>query len=67
MPKLKTRKSAAKRFSISGRGKVLRTRSDVGHGTRKKRASALRERGEMRPVTRTEAKKIKRLLPYGAT
>ena len=65
MPKLKTNKSASKRFHITGGGKLMRTRGGKSHLRRNKRPSVTRLYAEMAPVHRTNAKKVKRLLPYG--
>jgi len=64
MPKLKTRKSIAKRFKFTKGGKILRRRAFKGHLLSKK--SSKRKRSLSRPdlVSRTEREKIKRLLPY---
>ena len=65
MPKMKTHKGSAKRFSISGSGKVLRT---VGWANKKMLVRSFRARhelGEMVPVAPGDAKRIHRLLPYG--
>jgi large subunit ribosomal protein L35 len=63
MPKMKTHKGAAKRFKITGSGKVKRFRANKSHILTKK--SAKRKRRLRRPDTintRGEAKNIKRLL-----
>ena len=63
MPKMKTHKGAAKRFKITGSGKVKRYRAYKSHILTKK--SAKRKRRLRRPDTintRGEAKNIKRLL-----
>jgi large subunit ribosomal protein L35 len=65
MPKLKTNKTAAKRFAVTGSGKIMRTRHGKSHLRRKKPARVRREYDEMHPVSPGFAKKIKRLLPYG--
>ncbi|NQU95675.1 MAG: 50S ribosomal protein L35 [Candidatus Omnitrophica bacterium] len=65
MPKLKTKKSVKKRFKLTGRGKVKRSRSCKGHlltGKSRKRKRALRRSGI---VSKGEARMIKRLMPYG--
>jgi large subunit ribosomal protein L35 len=62
MPKLKTKKSAAKRFKVTKSGKVLRTRAGKSHlmvGTRKKTVRRLRRRGQVHP---TEIKEVRRML-----
>ena len=65
MPKLKTNKSASKRFHITGSGKVMRTRGGSSHLRRNKRPSVTRLYAQMTPVHGTNLKKVKRLLPYG--
>ncbi len=64
MPKLKTRKSIAKRFKLTKGGKILRHRAFKSHLLSKK--SSKRKRSLRRPdlVSKVERKKIKRLLPY---
>lgn len=63
--KAKTKKSAAKRFSVTGSGKLKRYRASKGHlltGKSAKRKRKLRTRAT---VHSTEYTKIKRMLPYG--
>ena len=64
MPKLKTNKTAAKRFSITGSGKLMRTKGGKSHLRRRKTARVKRMYDEMLPVDRVDQKRIKRLLPY---
>jgi large subunit ribosomal protein L35 len=62
MPKLKTKKSAKKRFKVTKSGKVLRTRAGKSHlmvGTRKKTVRKLRRKGQ---VHSTELKEVRRML-----
>lgn len=62
--KLKTKKSAAKRFSYTGTGKLKRNRAAKGHlltGKSSKRKRMLR-RSE--PVSHAELAIIKKMLPY---
>ena len=62
MPKLKTKKSAKKRFKVTKSGKVLRTRAGKSHlmvGTRGKTVRALRRKGL---VHKTELKTVRRML-----
>lgn len=62
MPKLKTKKSAKKRFRVTKTGKVLRTRAGKSHlmvGTRGKNVRKLRRRGQ---VHKTEVKSVRRML-----
>ncbi len=65
MPKLKTNKSASKRFHITGSGKIMRTRGGSSHLRRNKRSSVKRLYSQMTPVNARDVKKVKRLLPYG--
>ena len=65
MPKLKTHKGSAKRFAFSGRGKVMLPKAWKNH---KRSASSRRSRalmGEMLVAKKGDAKRIKKLLPYG--
>lgn len=64
MPKLKTNRGAAKRFRKTGTGKIKAKRAFARHILTKK--SANRKRGLRTPkfVDRTDAKGIKRLVPY---
>jgi large subunit ribosomal protein L35 len=65
MPKLKTKKSAAKRFKITGSGKITRRTAYNSHMFFHKSASRKR-RLEQEPVlARTEKKRVKRLLGEG--
>ena len=65
MPKLKTRKSAAKRLKKTGTGKYVHHKAGSRHlmtGKSSKRRRRLR-RGNVAP--RAEEKRIKSALPYG--
>lgn len=64
MPKLKTHRGAAKRFKISGRGKVLRRRSGLRHILTSKRRKRKRKLGQTALVSAADAAKARRLLPY---
>jgi len=65
MPKLKTHKTAAKRFRISGTGKVMRSKQGSSHLRRNKSKRVKRQYGEMIPLAAADQKRIKLLLPYG--
>ncbi len=64
MPKIKTHRGAAKRFTVTGTGKVRRYQSAKGHLLTKK--SAKRKRALKRPVLVASADegRVRRLLPY---
>jgi large subunit ribosomal protein L35 len=65
MPKLKTHKSAAKRFRISGTGKIMRSKQGTSHLRRNKSKSVKRDYDEMIPISKSDVKRIKMSLPYG--
>lgn len=65
MPKMKTNKSAAKRFRISGTGRVRRPKAGGNHGLSNKTRKRLRRLRNNDMVHSTMEKRIKRLLPNG--
>jgi large subunit ribosomal protein L35 len=64
MPKLKTHRGAAKRFSLTAKGKVKRSKAFASHILTKK--TTKRKRTYRRPaiVDSANQKAIKRLIPY---
>ncbi len=64
MPKLKTRKSVAKRFKITGTGKVKHHRSGKSHILTKKSARRKRRLAKPKILKGTQARMIKKMLPY---
>ena len=62
MPKVKTNKSAAKRFKVTGSGKILRRKHGRAHLLQKKSSARKRRLGEEVEVTGKDAKKVMRLL-----
>ena len=65
MPKLKTYKAAAKRFKLTGSGKLVRTRSNRRHLRRNRSKRSKREAWTMVEVAnKGEIKRVKRLVPY---
>lgn len=60
--KQKTRKAAAKRFKITGTGKVLRRRQNARHLRTNKSKKAIRRYRTPVEVTGAYAKKIKQML-----
>lgn len=65
MPKMKTRKTAAKRFKITGSGRVRRGKAGGNHILVHKNRKRLRRLRNNDMVSKTHARKIRRLLPYG--
>jgi large subunit ribosomal protein L35 len=61
----KTRKAVAKRFKITGRGKVLRAHSSRRHLLSTKRAKRRRHLGKAALVDNTDVARIKANLPFG--
>ncbi len=63
--KLKTYKAAAKRFRVTGSGKVLRTKGGKSHLRRRKSKRTKAQFDVMLEVKNSrEAKRIRRLAPY---
>ena len=66
MPKMKTHKSSAKRFRITRTGKVMRSKGSVSHHRMKKHGRTKRQIEETFAAAKGDARRIKRLLPYGS-
>lgn len=64
MPKMKTNRSAAKRFERTGSGKFKRRRKNLRHILTKKNAKRKRRLGQSAIVDGTDAKHVARMLPY---
>jgi large subunit ribosomal protein L35 len=64
MPKIKTRRGAAKRFKITGSGKVRRRRAYLRHILSTKTRKQKRNLRQPTLVSNSEAKAIKKLIPY---
>lgn len=63
--KLKTHKATAKRFRVTGTGKVVRTKGGKSHLRRRSAKRTKRQFDKMLEVTHTaDAKKIRKLAPY---
>ena len=65
MPKLKTRRGAAKRFRVTKSGRIKRKRSKLRHILTSKTTRQKRRLRSKAYVSKTDAKKIKRLLVAG--
>ena len=61
---IKTRKSVAKRFKITGTGKVMRSRAGRRHLAQTKNAKRLRRLGKMALVDKTDVYRITQNLPF---
>lgn len=64
MPKIKTRKSAAKRFDITGSGKFRRRRQNLRHILTKKNAKRKMRLGQSALVDSANETAVRRMLPY---
>lgn len=64
MPKMKTRRSAAKRFAVTGSGKFRRRRQNLRHILTKKSAKRRMVLGQGALVDNTNEKAVRRMLPY---
>ncbi|MDH4127220.1 MAG: 50S ribosomal protein L35 [Spirochaetota bacterium] len=64
MPKLKTKRSAAKRFKITKNGKVKRTKAFANHILTKKSKERKRKYRRSAIAHSSNSKNIKKMLPY---
>ncbi len=64
--KLKTHKGAAKRFKITGTGKIMRTKGMKSHFRRRKAPRVKRAFDRMQELNTSDKRKVQRLLPYGS-
>ena len=62
MPKMKTHKGAAKRFKVTGSGKLTRRRANLNHILEKKAAKRKRRLAGSTEVTGGDRDRIERLL-----
>lgn len=64
MPKIKTHRGAAKRFSLTGTGRVKRSKAYASHILTTKTAKRKRNLRKSTLIDSTNEKAIKKLLPY---
>ena len=64
MPKMKTRRGAAKRFSVTGTGKFKRRKQNLRHILTKKNAKRKMNLGQSAIVDKTNEKAVRRMMPY---
>ena len=64
MPKMKTRRGAAKRFSLTATGKVKRSRAYASHILTKKTSKRKRNLRKSGLLHKTDMNGIKKLIPY---
>lgn len=63
MPKIKTRKTAAKRFKVTATGKIMRQNTGKGHLMMKKSGSRRRRLTLESTVSHGERQKVQRMVP----
>jgi len=64
MPKMKTRKAAAKRFRSTGTGKVVVRKSKMKHLLEHESSNTKRNRKGVSLVSKADEKNVKKMLPY---
>ncbi|EGK06858.1 50S ribosomal protein L35 [Kroppenstedtia eburnea] len=64
MPKMKTRRAAAKRFNKTGTGKVKRNHAYMNHMLEHKPKSAKRKLRKSTTMSKSDVKRIKQLIAY---
>ncbi len=64
MPKIKTKRCAAKRFSLTGSGKVKRRQQNMRHILTKKNSKRKRRLGKPALVDKANMRSVKRMLPH---
>ena len=65
MPKIKTRRVAAKRFQLTGSGKYKRRRQNLRHILTKKAPGRKMRLGQSTLVDSSNEKAVRRMLPNG--
>ncbi|MCI8280774.1 MAG: 50S ribosomal protein L35 [Lachnospiraceae bacterium] len=64
MPKMKTSRSAAKRFKVTGTGKLKRNKAYKSHILTKKSPKRKRNLRKSAITDKTNVKNMKKILPY---
>ena len=64
MPKMKTKRAAAKRFKTTGTGKLMKMKANTSHILNKKTTKRKRQLRKAVEVDESNVKMMKRLLPY---
>lgn len=64
MPKMKTHRGAAKRYRVTGSGKIKRAKAFKSHILTKKSTKRKRNLRKAAYVSEAEAKVVKKLIPY---
>ena len=64
MPKMKTKRAAAKRFKVTGSGKIMRMKAYKSHILTKKSTKRKRNLRKSTIADDTNVKNMKKILPY---
>lgn len=64
MPKMKTHRGAAKRYTVTGSGRIKRAKAFKSHILTKKSAKRKRNLRRASYICEAEAKTVKKLIPY---
>ena len=64
MPKMKTSRAAAKRFKVTGSGKLVRNKAYKSHILTKKTQKRKRNLRKAAVLDQTNVKNMKKILPY---
>jgi large subunit ribosomal protein L35 len=64
MPKLKTNRGAAKRFKLTGSGRLKRRKANASHILTKKTSKRKRGLRQSGLIEKVDSKGVKRLIPY---
>ena len=64
MPKMKTSRAAAKRFKVTGTGKLVRNKAYKSHILTKKSPKRKRNLRKSTVLDETNVKNMKKILPY---
>lgn len=64
MPKIKTRKAAAKRLKRTGTGKYMRRQTHRGHLLTDKNSKRKRKLAGERVITKSDSQNVQRMAPY---
>ena len=64
MPKMKTHRGAAKRFSVTGTGKIKRSKANTSHILTPKTTKRKRNLRKAAILDQTNEKAMRKLIPY---
>lgn len=65
MPKMKTKRAAAKRYKLTGKGKIKIKRNNLRHILTKNSSDSKRKKRKTGYVHESDVRQAKRMLPYG--